>query len=777
MKTSSGTSKLRMGWGLFLASMTLLGPAARPSLGEEPAAADGWTTASPREEIRPEFRYETEGAAGRGQLVIKAGGREGGAGCWRKTIPVVGGKSYRFQAHYLARGVALPRRSVVAEIHWRDEEGRKVPTDQPTVAGYLRGSIGIAETEFPSARGADAEGWTEVSDTYRAPAGATRAIVELHLRWAPDGEVRWRGVSLVEAAPSSPRPVRLATVHFLPGGGKDPAENCRMFEPMIAEAARQKADLVVLGETLTYPGLGRKYHEVAEAVPGPSTDYFGGLAKKHDLYIVAGLLERDGALVYNVAALIGPDGKLVGKYRKVCLPRGEVEGGIAPGSGYPVFSTRFGRVGLMVCYDGFFPEVARELTNRGAEVIAWPVWGCNPLLARARACENQVYIVSSTYEEVSSNWMVSAVFDHSGELIAQAKARGEVAVAEVDLNRRTHWISLGDFKAQLPSHRPPAVTPTSPTVDDSPAPGAVRAAVEKGLLPILKSMRDYPESRDCFSCHHQAVPTLALATAKGRGFAIEAEAIAEAVEHTEADLLGALESYRKGAGQPGGVTRAGYALFTLEVGGKAPDDVTGAVAEYLLKRDGTSDHWRVSSARPPSEASEFTATYVALRALAAYGTDEQKSRIAGRVEKARQWLAKSRPKDTEDRAFRLLALRQVSAPEGAIGEATADLLATRRGDGGWAQLDGGTSDAYATGSALVALHLAGGLATDSPAYRGGLKFLIADQRGDGSWFVASRSKPFQTYFESGFPYGKDQFISMTASSWAMTALALACPAK
>jgi predicted amidohydrolase len=450
MKTRNG---VKVGRILLLAGVTLLPWTGQGATSEGPAAPDGWTTAAPREEIRPEFSREADRETG-GTLVIRAGGRAGVDGCWRKTIPVVGGKPYRFQASYLAEEVELPRRSVVAEIHWRDAKGQKVPADRPSVAGYLRGSIGIAETEFPATRGTDAQGWTVVSDTYQAPTGATQAIVELHLRWASEGEVRWRDVSLIEAAPLDSRKVRLAAVHFLPRGGKSPADNCRMYEPMIAEAARQRADLVVLGETLTYPGLGKKYHEVAEPVPGPSTGYFGELAKKHDLYIVAGLLERDGSLVYNVAVLIGPDGKLAGKYRKVCLPRGEVEGGITPGTDCPVFSTRFGKVGLMVCYDGFFPEVARELSNRGAEIIAWPVWGCNPLLARARACENQVYIVSSTYEDISRNWMVSAVIDHSGELAAHAREWGEVAVAEVDLNRRTNWISLGDFKAELPSHRP-----------------------------------------------------------------------------------------------------------------------------------------------------------------------------------------------------------------------------------------------------------------------------------------------------------------------------------
>lgn len=419
------------------------------------AVPDGWRFESPRDEVRPASGWLPDGGPnGSGAFFIESDHRPGLTGYWTTTLPVEGGKFFQFSASRRTSNVKLVRRAGAARLIWQNESGQRVRHDEPSFASYRPGERPRAEPEFP----ADVEtrdGWTEVSGVYRVPTEATQAIVELHFRWGdPSSRIEWANISLKRVESPKPRIVRLATIHYRPRAGKTPREKREQFAPLIADAARQNADFVVLPETLTYYGTGLKYSDCAETVPGPSTEYFGQLARKHDLYVVAGLLERDGHLIYNVAVLIGPDGKIAGKYRKVTLPRGEIEGGIMPGHEYPVFETRFGKVGMMICYDGFFPEVARELSNLGAEVIAWPVWGCNPLLGAARACENHTYVVSSTYTDVSSNWMISAVYGHDGKPLAQAKEWGSVAVAEVDLNQPLHWQSLGDFKAQIVRHRP-----------------------------------------------------------------------------------------------------------------------------------------------------------------------------------------------------------------------------------------------------------------------------------------------------------------------------------
>lgn len=430
--------------------LTFLWLAAAPVSADE-LQFDGWQPYSPRDEIRPEFAVSQNGGPmGKGGLLIKHDEREGLDGAWLKRFEIDGDAHYRITAYCRTTDVENPRHQVYAELLFHDADERLV----------LNRQTGVPSRPFyPWDVETDERGWTKYTGIYRAPAAATQATVKLHLRWAPKGQVEWGGVSLVKTPPREKRIVRLAAANYRPRGGKTGMDNCRQFAPRVAEAARQGADLVVFGECITAVGNGLSYEEAAEPIPGPATDYLATLAKKHDLYLVTSLHERVGHLIYNTAVLLGPDGTLVGKYRKVCLARDEYRKGVAAGRDFPVFDTPIGKIGMMICFDVHMPEVARGLAANGAEIIALPIMGGHPALARARAIENQVYLVTSTYS-INDDWMQTGVWDLSGELITRATEKDSVVVAEIDLSKQHIWrANMGDFRSRLRHERPAVSLP------------------------------------------------------------------------------------------------------------------------------------------------------------------------------------------------------------------------------------------------------------------------------------------------------------------------------
>jgi len=170
---------------------------------------------------------------------------------------------------------------------------------------------------------------------------------------------------------------------------------------------------------------------------------------------------------------------------------------------------------------------------------------------------------------------------------------------------------------------------------------------------------------------------------------------------------------------------------------------------------------------------EIVGTVLAMRSLQVYPPEGREREMRRRVRLARDWLMAQEPVIHQDRVFKLLGLGWAGMEAREVSVLVASLKASQRDDGGWAQLPGLASDAWATGSTLVALRVAGGMAVSDPVYKGGLDYLLRTQFEDGSWYVRSRSWPFQPHFDSRFPHGKDQWISAPATAWAVMAMTLA----
>jgi predicted amidohydrolase len=260
---------------------------------------------------------------------------------------------------------------------------------------------------------------------------------------------------------------RVATVRF--GEPRDPLtlEGQRdRIAGKLDEAGALRPDIVCLTEFCHLAGVPSgtaEWVSASEPVPdGPLCQVLAEKAQRHAMHVVCGLAERDGAYVYNTAVLFGRDGRLLGRYRKTHLTFAELAAGVSPGADYPVFALDFGRVAVLICYDEWFPEVARAYAQAGAEVLFLPVVGGKPITWRTRALDNGVYFVSSSWTPPSM------IIDSSGAVLAETHSDG-IAYADLDLReRRVNW------------YVDPTVTYGMPTIAPE-----MRNVLDDGLLAML----------------------------------------------------------------------------------------------------------------------------------------------------------------------------------------------------------------------------------------------------------------------------------------------------
>lgn len=316
---------------------------------------------------------------------------------------------------------------------------------------------------------------------------------------------------------------------------------------------------------------------------------------------------------------------------------------------------------------------------------------------------------------------------------------------------------------------------------EEPSSARIRSAAVRSIALLQQGQTGFYKTQDCFSCHNTGLPAQALELARQRGIPVD-EAAASAALIKGLSRTPDLRSIDRVVQATMIIDLAvsdGSALIAAHATGLKPSLTTAVEARLIANTQRADGHWVTIDQHRPQSNSEFTATALAVRAIEHYMPEELRREVSARAEQARAWLLQATPQTTEDFTFRLFGLAWTNASDAQRAAAVRDLLGLQRADGGWAQLPRMAPDAYATAEVLVALNQAGGVPTSDPAWRKGLQYLMSTQNPDGSWHVRTRmvspAHVSPPYFESGFPFGHDQFISCAATSYAAMALMLALP--
>jgi len=407
---------------------------------------------------------------------------------------------------------------------------------------------------------------------------------------------------------------------------------------------------------------------------------------------------------------------------------------------------------LMVASTQGSPELVKALLDAGADVNA----------RDGRSMTALMFAVAKNHQNPA---VIRLLVDRGADVTLQSNV-GETAG---DWARK---LAVPDGLEILKVEKPkdaPAAAPAAARID-------ARTAAERGVALLEASSAKFFETSGCVSCHHQNITDLAVSEARVKGIKISADAMMGRMK-----MLGAAPPpqglyERMDIGVPEIFAQTLTSLAALDVPSNPATDALVANIAATQSADGA---WYVTGGvneRPPAEEGRITRTALSIRALRAYGPPGRGAEMNARVARARQWLLAAAPATSEEHNMRLLGLYWAGADLAALKRAAAPILAAQRPDGGWRQRDTLSSDAYATGQSLYALAKTAVLAPTDAVYDKGVTFLLATQADNGSWRVASRAPKFQAYFNSGFPYGGDQWISAWATGWATMALAQAVPA-